>query len=133
MLLQFSSRAKGADLDQGAVPSCESGDFGDALLFKVEKPYHDLVLGLELGEKLLKKFTRGQGIIWSLRIIGLEDGVEHLNLILREVSPAQFGTASLRAQLVNAGGHGNPGHPMREGDVSLILFEAGEHLHKDLL
>jgi hypothetical protein len=35
--------------------------------------------------------------------------------------------------MVDAGRDSNPGHPVRKGDGALVLFEAGEHLHEDLL
>ena len=39
----------------------------------------------------------------------------------------------LGAQLVDAGGHGDAGNPMRERHVALVLFEAREHFQEDIL
>jgi hypothetical protein len=48
-------------------------------------------------------------------------GIEHLGLALGKVRPPQFRPPLLGAQLVDAGGDRDPGHPVGEGDGTLVL------------
>jgi len=54
-------------------------------------------------------------------------------LVFREVRPAEFRAPTLGAQLVDAGGYGDAGDPIREGHLALVLVEAAKHFEKNIL
>jgi len=108
-------------------------DLGDGLLVEVEQLDDKPVLGLELAEQLVDEFTGLQGHAGFDVALVLQHVIEPLGLILGQVGPAELGAALLGAQLVDAGCHGDPRNPMREGNGALELFQPGEHLQKDIL
>ena len=81
----------------------------------------------------MHQFVGGERVARTDFVFAGEYGVEHVGLVFGEVSPAEFGTALLGAQVVDAGRHRYARNPVSERHVALILCDAGEHFQENLL
>lgn len=105
--MQFSPRTKCPDFDERDAPACELAGFDERFFLQIEQLNDETVGGLELFEEFADEFAGRERIAGADVVFAGEDSVEHVGFILREIGPAEFGAAFLRAQVVDAGRHGD--------------------------